>query len=306
MKKKINEVDSPTIMVPKSDLKQTISDLKGQKVNILPIDGSITETDDVIEPKDRATIKYLSNVKDANTGEISKPFTIGDKKYQMVRGLAPDNKVVMGVYCFDDLDGSGENIVHDMQYFEENIAKPMKEAMHVKEEPQPVENKTIGLGEYRHYIVNEKTGKFRKFKSIEELAKATMNEEEKYMGIREFKKYFEGKVFGPKKHMVNEVTPTGDESDEEMNIKAKKLMDLIQKRIPSNVITTIKTPVARREVISAFAEMIGVPRNGLAQLISGLKDLSKTDPKQQQQQQSAQLSENRTKKIIKVKDINNG
>jgi hypothetical protein len=39
-------------------------------------------------------------------------------------------------------------------------------------------------------------------------------------------------------------------------------MDEIKRRIPSNIIDTIKTPVARREVIAAFAEMIGVPRTG--------------------------------------------
>jgi hypothetical protein len=155
---------------------------------------------------------------------------------------------------------------------------------------------SLGLGEFRHYIVNEKTGKFRKFKTIEELARANMGEEERYMTIREFKKFFESRVFGSKKNIVSEMNPTGEESDEEMNIKAKKLMDIIKKRVPSNVISTIKTPVARREVIAAFAEMIGVPRTGLAELISGLKDLSKVDA-----QQSNSLQE--SKKIIKVKNI---
>ena len=215
----------------------------------------------------------------------------------MVRALSPDNNVIMGVYCFDDMDDRGNNIIHDMQYFEENIANPMKEAVEMSNEVKK-QDSTLGLGEYRHYIVNEKTGKFRKFKTIEELAKATMNEEERYMSIREFKKYFEGKVFGPKKHMVSEVTPTGEESDEEMNVKAKKLMDLIKKRIPSNIVDTIKTPVAKREVIAAFAEMIGVPRNGLSQLISGLKDMSKANTQQP-------VTESKVKRIIKVKDINN-
>jgi len=116
------------------------------------------------------------------------------------------------------------------------------------------------------------------------------------MTIREFKKFFESRVFGSKKNIVSEMNPTGKESDEEMNIKAKKLMDIIKKRVPSNVISTIKTPVARREVIASFAEMIGVPRTGLAELISGLKDLSKVDT-----QQSNSLQE--SKKIIKVKNI---
>jgi hypothetical protein len=255
---------------------------------------SIIENE-VIEPKDQETIKYLSNVIDKNTGEISKPFTISDKKYQMVRGQKPSGEVVMGVYCFDDMGENGENVIHPIEYFEENIAKPMKEitSKNVKNDNS---KKSLGLGEFKHYIVNEKTGKFRKFKSIEELARTNMGEEEKYMTIREFKKFFEGRVFGSKKSIVSEVNPTGEESDEEMNIKAKKLMDMIKKRIPSNIIDTIKTPVARREVIAAFAEMIGVPRTGLAELISGLKDLSKVDA-----QQSTNIQE--TKKIIKVKDI---
>jgi hypothetical protein len=72
---------------------------------------------------------------------------------------------------------------------------------------------------------------------------------------------------------------------------------MIGKKIPSNIISTIKTPVARREVIAAFAEMIGVPRTGLANLISGLKDIATNKTPQQQQQP---VTEN---KIIKVKDI---
>lgn len=281
----------------------TLSDLKGQKKTTWTPSSEFahyfTESikeNEVIGPKDPETIKYLSNVIDKNTGEISKPFTISDKKYQMVRGQNPSGEIVMGVYCFDEMGEDGDNIIYPMEYFEENIAKPMKEAM-AKEikEVDKTEN-SLGLGEFRHYIVNEKTGKFRKFKTIEELARANMGEGEKYMTIREFKKFFESRVFGPKKTIVSEMNPTGEESDEEMNIKAKKLMDTIKKRIPSNIIDTIKTPVARREVIAAFAEMIGVPRTGLAELISGLKDLSKVDA-----QQSNSLQE--SKKIIKVKNI---
>ena len=80
----------------------------------------------VIQPQDQATLKYLSNVVDDKTGEISQPFTIGDKKYQMVRGITPDKNVMLGVYCFDDVDGNGENIIHPSDYFEKTIALPMK------------------------------------------------------------------------------------------------------------------------------------------------------------------------------------
>ena len=58
------------------------------------------EESEAIQPQDQETIKYLSNVKDEN-GQISKPFTIGTKKYQMVRGTNSTNEVVLGVYCHE-------------------------------------------------------------------------------------------------------------------------------------------------------------------------------------------------------------
>ena len=130
----------------------------------------------------------------------------------------------------------------------------------------------------------------------------------------------------PKKvESLNEVTPTGKETDEEMNIKAEKLMAMIAKRIPQNIIKTITTPIAQREVIAAFAELIGVPRNGLNKLIAGLKDLAKQQQQQQgptaqtgqvgqeqpitekrvitKNQLTESLKPNKVIKTIKVKDI---
>jgi hypothetical protein len=98
----------------------------------------------------------------------------------------------------------------------------------------------------------------------------------------------------------------GEESDEEMNIKAKKLMTMISKRIPSAIIDTIKkNKIAQREVIAAFAELIGVPRTGLGNLVSGIKDLANTAGQQASpEQNSAPISENRkVVKTIKIKDI---
>jgi hypothetical protein len=126
-----------------------------------------------------------------------------------------------------------------------------------------------------------------------------MLEDERYMGLQEFKKFFENRVFGaPKRKELSEVGLTGQETDDEMTIKAQKLMALIQKRIPATIIESIKTnKVAQREVIAAFAEMIGVPRNGLSGLVQGIKDLAKTGGLQQP------VSEQRVVKTIKKKDI---
>jgi len=263
--------------------------------------GSMMEEDEMIEPEaiitpqDDATIKYLSNVRDSKTGKISQPFTIGVQKYQMVRGITPSKEIVMAVFCHDETDDAGNNIIHPIEHFEKTIIQPMmeKESMlqheamfgndfepekEVKIQPKK-ENESLNLSEFKHYLVNEKSGKFRKFKNIVELAAAVMGQDEKYMPIKEFRKFFENRVFGGKKESemnLMEVAPTGEESDEEMNQKAQKLMAMIAKRIPSNVIDTIKTPVAKREVIAAFSELIGVPRQGLPNLINGLKDLAKT------------------------------
>ena len=287
-----------TINVKKKDITSDPNLLKSLsksgKVNINVIEEEVVEPEAIITPQDDATIKYLSNVRDINTGEISKPFTINDKKYQMVRGMTPSREIVMAVFCHDELNESGENIIHPIEHFEKTIVQPMmeKEAKMQQEamfgndfEPERKpkvesnkENESLNLSEFKHYLVNEKSGKFRKFKNIVELAAAVMDKEEKYMPIKEFRKFFENRVFGGKKETemnLMEVAPTGQESDEEMNAKAKKLMVMIGKRIPSNVIETIKTPVAKREVIAAFAELIGVPRQGLPSLINGLKDLAK-------------------------------
>ena len=297
----------PTVYAKAPNLKMALNTVKG------------TDADVVL-------YEYLSEVKDAETGEISKPFTIRDKKYQMVRALTPAKEKVMGVYSFNEVNEDGSNKIYSVEDFERNIAK--KELMETGVvEPEGREAATLNAVEekkdnpsfagHKHFIVNTKTGKARKFKSIEELAKAQMGEDEKYMGIREFKKFVDEALFGANKRGAmreEDIATTGQESDEEMNIKAKKLMDVISKRVPEGIIKTIKTPVAQREVIAAFAEMIGVPRNGLNKLVAGLKDLAKAGTnKPQPIEKGAEPAPAATKQpvaegrniiqTIKVKDI---
>lgn len=294
----------PTVYTKKIDLKNTMKNLGGVEADVV-------------------VLEYLSEVKDAESGEISQPFTIAGKKYQMVRAITPKKEKIMGVYSFDEMNEDGSNKIYNVEDFERNIAKKelMETGVQEPEGPEaatlnPVEEKeNPSFAGYKHFIVNQKTGKARKFKSIEELAKAQMGEGEKYMGIREFKKFVDESLFGAgKRQSMTEVDDvSGSESDEEMNIKAKKLMDVIAKRVPAGVIKTIKTPIAQREVIAAFAEMIGVPRNGLNKLISGLKDIAKggtnkpqpiekgTEPTPANTEKP--VAENRVIKTIKVKDI---
>jgi hypothetical protein len=288
-----------TVTLKKQDLanptiQKSIQGL-GQNVNV-------TVVDEMIEPQDAATIKYLSNVKDPESGQIAQPFNISDKKYQMVRGVTPNKNIVLGVYCFDELNEDGSNMIYPVDEFENKIAKPMleMEKLTTEGENKSSESESLNLGEFKHFVVNERNGKFKKFKTIPELAATTMLEDERYMGLQEFKKFFENRVFGaPRRKELSEVGLTGQETEEEMTIKAQKLMGLIQKRIPSNIIDSLKTnKIAQREVIAAFAELIGVPRNGLTGLVQGIKDLAKTNTQPQQA-----VAENRIVKTIKKKDI---
>jgi hypothetical protein len=333
MKKKLNELDTSsssssmmpstsqttstnpkgTIFVSTRDLKKpevtkTIEKAKQNKVDIKIVEGN----------GDNKKLKYLSEILDEVTGDVSKPFTISGKNYQMVRALTPDRQKVTGVCSLDDVDEMGKNIIYSIEEFEEKIAnKHLKENMPHDDEDDKSDVHPAGSSDwnkndkmpsfegFKHFIVNNKTGKARKFKSIEELAKAQMNEDEKYMSVKEFRKYVDETLFGSvKKNVVNEVGLTGSETDEDMNIKAQKLIKMINKRIPVAIIDQIKTnKIAQREVIAAFAEMVGVPRNGLAQLIAGLKKLAKTTTASTQQQTAQVQTEG--KKIIKKVKIKN-
>jgi hypothetical protein len=326
MKKKLNITKESLEM----DM-QTYKKIKGTidpKTNVritgdkpAPTMGSVTEDDAVIEPQDQATIKYLSNVRDPETNEVSKPFTIADKNYQLIRGIDASNEIVNAVMCIDD------NMIHTYEDFERDIALPMKERLemqgaNIQSSPDVQESSDDTYEGYKHYLVNKQTNEVRKFKSIEEMISSNKLDEEEYMNVGRFKKHMNERLFGSSKKKVeslNEVTPTGEETDEEMNIKAKKLMDLIAKRIPQNIIKTITTPIAQREVIAAFAELIGVPRNGLNKLIGGLKDMAKQqeEPATQTGQEQPitekrvitknqlleSLTPNKVIKTIKVKDI---
>ena len=262
----------------------------------------------VIEPQDKETIKYLSNVKDER-GNISQPFTIGDKRYQMVRGMKPSKEIVMAVYCFDDLNESGENMIHSVEHFDKTVATPMREMLEktmteelqdTNDEPKKTQPKaepssddarpaTLGLADYKHFIVNNKSGKFKKFKTIPELATYTMNEDEKYMGLSEFKKYFESKVFGNTRKTEAMQQPMDD------NAKADKFIQVIQSKITPQTIETLKSNKdAQEDVLVKFAELIGVDKSRLGSVQKNIKGLA-NNPQP--------VTENRVIKTIKVKDI---
>lgn len=307
---------NPSINIPKkyidADSKLIDKLVKpGSKVNINVIEEEVVEPEAIITPQDDATIKYLSNVRDINTGEISKPFTINDKNYQMVRGIKPSKEIVMAVFCHDELNESGENIIHPIEHFEKTIVQPMmeKEAKMQQEamfgndfEPERKpkvesnkENESLNLSEFKHYLVNEKSGKFRKFKNIVELAAAVMDKEEKYMPIKEFRKFFEERVFGgkPKKNeeVLNEffdeedapATPQvgGTPADEDATILAKakrliKSMDEVPRVQKSlNYLAKSKNYKEKTQALTAFLERINIKPGDVPKYLNTVKTVGK-------------------------------
>ena len=270
-------------------------------------ENEIIEPEAVIAPQDKATMKYLSNVKDNKTGQISQPFTIGAQKYQMVRALSGDDRIVMAVFAHDETDDNGENVIYTVEDFERNIALPMKEAMNMVGKDIQVVGEDTYEG-FKHYLVNKKTNEIRKFKTVEEILSANKSVDEDYMGATKFKKYMTEKLFGRRKRM----TELDVDGGEDMTKKAERLMDIIDDNSKvQNAINTIKTPDAKKEVIAAFAELIGVPRSGLTNLVSQIKDMSKEPVAQPtnekviitKNQLMESLIEKKVIKTVKVKDI---
>ncbi len=292
MQNKVNEVtvstDVDTLNKIRGKLKPTDSvELVDKNVSTTstPVSSlsSMKEEEAVIEPQDPATIKYLSNVKDKKTGEVSKPFTIADKRYQMVRGIFPSQEVVMAVYCLDDVDENGENIIHPKEYFEENIVKPFHESTSkenevtstdgikqntIKEEPKTAEtNKSLKLGEFKHFLIDTKTGKVRKFKKSEELAKANMSETEKYMNLSQFKKHVDETLFGNRQRAKMR--------EEEQTIKPDvqiAIDQMVQKVKP--YINKINEPIEKIQFIVKLTTMIQLETSKYPLLMAELKKAS--------------------------------
>lgn len=258
---------------------------------------TMEENDAVIEPQDKATIKYLSNVKDSKTGEISQPFTIADKNYQMIRGKASTGEIVMAVYCHDDINENGENLIHSIEDFENNIANPMKERLemggqsinnesddYVGEEREHHDRENLmdflnlaDLVGYKHFFVNIKTGDVTsKFRNTKEMIKSgiKLGPDEDYMDIKQLKSFRFGGYF---KNDINEETPM--DSAEGTNVNklqsdVKKLTGLIKNKF-SVYLAKLDKPIEQAQFLSSMATEIGVPLNKLSSLINTFKDIAK-------------------------------
>jgi hypothetical protein len=284
---------------------------------------------EVIEPQDVNTIKYLSNVKDKQTGEISKPFTIADKRYQMVRGENGKKEIVIGVYCFDDLNENGENIIHPIDYFEEKIAKPMKEASMVGQDIQVNDGFDYAAAEneyhdkanlmdylnlkdidpiYKHFFVDLKSGDVTaKFKTTKEMIKSgiKLGPNEDYMDIKTLKRYRFGDYF---KKDITENEEQGDGTDvPKLKADVKKLVTLIKNKF-GIYLSKLDKPVEQAEFLNTMAAEVGVPLNKLSSIINNYKEVSKNqamEPIKESKIFSKKEMETINKKVIKRTTVKN-
>lgn len=292
-KDKATSTSSPT-MTSTSPTTSTI----GMTENDAVTDALSDATNDaVIKPQDPETIKYLSNVKHKDSGEISKPFSIGGQNYQMVRGVKPNREIVLAVLSLDEMDEMGGNKIHSVEHFEKNIAMPMKQSL--EEEGQNNEkfidhlNLSDGNG-FNHFFVNKKTGGImNKFKSTKDMVKSgiQLGLDEDYMDAKTLKRFRYGNYF---KNDINEVETEDTEGTDINKLKAdvKKLSELISAKF-SRAIAKIDKPIEQVEFLTKMAEMIGVPFNKLTYLINNFKDVAK---QQQQTEPTPAINES---KIIK-------
>jgi len=291
------DLDNPAISKSSSSSSSSNTSMAIQMENV---DAQIT-------PQDKATIKYLSNVKDSNTNEISKPFTIGEKKYQMVRGMTPEKNIVVGVYCFDDVDDNGENIIHPMDYFEENIANPMKETMGMQGQDIKVAEEDTYQG-FKHFLVNKRTNEIRKFKTIEEIFSSNKLDEEEYMGVVSFKKHMNEKLFGRRKKMNELDSDPAKEMDLE---EAKQLAIIVIKALQNNSAISAKlkrvynsTNVqVKQTLVDYFIKAIGMNPNQIGKYVKTVRDTGKDLKNKDMQASKATEQPITEKRVINKKSL---
>lgn len=307
-----NNDGKTTVNLNKKDLGDSTVQTNLKKIgNNLNV--NVVDEGETLIPIDN-TLKYLSNVIDANTGEVSKPFTISDKRYQMVRGVNPSGEESMGVYCFDDVNESGENIVHSVSHFEENIALPMKETMgqpsgdfnYASAEKEYFDNEDFmgylnlnDLGNAKLFFINDETGEvLATFKNIIDMATS-------------------GKKLGPNERLVNrkqlKAIRFGSKLKENISL-SEELVDgvdvdtlkgdvkiLINKMVKmfGNYFSKLNTDIEKTVFLTNIAKIVGVPQERLSGLLTKYREIAKTD-------EPSALPVNENKKVIKtikVKDL---
>lgn len=237
-------------------------------------------------PMTQQPIKVLSNLKDSKTGQVSQPFVIDDKKYQMVRGRM-NGQEMQAVYSYDDIDESGQNRVYTVEDFDRDIATP---ARMLQERPMPSldpnfskmselsrNNEAIDylnvddLAGSKHFFVNKNTGEvIAKFPNTRDMIKSgvKLSEDEDYMDAKTLRRHRLRKMLDNNENLEEDVNVGKLQSD------VKKLSKLIKDKFVI-ALEKINTPIEQSQFLVAMANEIGVPFSKLTSIINSFKDISK-------------------------------
>lgn len=251
-----------------------------------PTTTTLEETDVPQAPKG---FKYVSNLKDME-GNISQPFTINSKKYQMVRAMQPDRKIIQAVYSLDEVDEMGQNIIHSVEDFDRNIASPQRELDEggIREEG-PVRSEDPNFSQtpnhqedyidflnlndlkgYKDFFVNIDSGEVvAKFKNAREMIKSgiKLGDNEDYMDAKMLRRFRFGNSM--KTDDISEDVDLG-----RLQTDVKKLSKLIKDKFMI-ALEKINTPIEQSQFLVAMANEIGVPFAKLTSIINSFKDISK-------------------------------
>jgi hypothetical protein len=243
------------------------------------------EIDSLIQPQDSETIKYLSNVRDDKTNEISKPFVIADKRYQMVRGKR-GNEVMLAVYCFDDMGQDGSNMIQSLEEFEDNVAGPMLEMEKTPEGGDPQGLDYSDLGENRHFFVEMGSGGLRaSFKNIKEMMMSgrALGPDEEYTNLRELKKRRITRFM--ESENINE-TDMG-----KLTTDVEKLVGLIKTRF-SAAFSKLDKPIEKVQFLDALGQEFGLTRDKINKLMTSLKSGVNPEPDTQAKPNAGEVGVN--------------
>lgn len=229
-------------------------------------------------------LKKLSLLVDIASGQVSPPFEINGKQYQMVRAIDKNRQVVKGVE--DMTDG---NIYHE-EDFDRNIATPARD---MEQGPMPSidppqhqmqemtkqnDNEAYidylnlnDLKGYKDFFVNPKTGEVvAKFKNARDMIKSgiKLEEDHDYMDAKQLRRLRFSNSMKSDEGLEEDVNLGKLQND------VKKLSKLIKDKFMI-ALEKINTPLEQSQFLVAMANEIGVPFAKLTSIINSFKDISK-------------------------------
>lgn len=226
-------------------------------------------------------LKKLSKLGDKATGQVSQPFEINGKQYQMVRAMNKNRQEVQGVE--DMTDGN----IYEVEDFDRNIATPARDMvqgpmpsidppMHqMQENSNEAYIDYLNLNDlkgYKDFFVNPKTGEVvAKFKNARDMIKSgtKLEEDHDYMDAKQLRRLRFSNSMKSDSEDVSEDVDLG-----KLQNDVKRLSKLIKDKFMI-ALEKINTPIEQSQFLVAMANEIGVPFAKLTSIINSFKDISK-------------------------------